>query len=52
MPDKNIKKHHHWNTPGHAQELIFSCYRRVDYLADDLEMVISVCSFLKDSINT
>jgi len=28
MPDKNTKKLHHWNIPGHAHELTFSRYRR------------------------
>jgi putative transposase len=28
------KRIHHWNTPGHAHELTFSCYRRQDYFSD------------------
>jgi putative transposase len=28
------KKLHHYNTPGHAHELTFSCYRRSDYFLD------------------
>jgi hypothetical protein len=52
MPEKNIKKIHYWNYPGHAHVLIFSCYWRADYIADYLEMVIIVCSFSKDWINT
>ncbi len=28
------KKLHHYNTPGHARELTFSCYRRSDYFTD------------------
>jgi hypothetical protein len=31
MPDRNIKKLLLWNTPGHAHEVTFSCYRRADY---------------------
>ncbi|MBN1307435.1 MAG: transposase [Chitinispirillaceae bacterium] len=26
----------HYNTPGHAHELTFSCYRRKNYLRDDV----------------
>jgi hypothetical protein len=28
------KKLHHYNTPGHAHELTFSCYRRQTFLSD------------------
>ena len=42
MTDKNIKKLHHWNTPGHAHELTFSCYRRADYLCDDNACVMFI----------
>jgi putative transposase len=28
------KKLHHYNTPGHAHELTFSCYRRSNYFSD------------------
>ena len=42
MEDINNKKLHHWNTPGHAHELTFSCYRRADYLADDKACVMFI----------
>ena len=32
--DKIRKKLHHYNTPGHAHELTFSCYRRQSYFND------------------
>ena len=36
------KKIHHWNTPGHAHELTFSCHRRSKYFTDAIanEMLI------------
>ena len=34
-PEQKIrKKLHHYNTPGHAHELTFSCYRRQSYFND------------------
>jgi len=34
MNDQSFKKLKHYNTPGHAHELTFSCYRRKDYQKD------------------
>ncbi len=35
MKDKNRKNLHHWNTPGHAHELTFSCYHSSEYFTDE-----------------
>jgi putative transposase len=32
MPEQHKKKLHHYNTPGQAHELTFSCYRKRNYL--------------------
>jgi len=42
MTDQHRKKLCHYNTPGHAHELTFSCYRRRNYLLEQnaCEMVL------------
>jgi putative transposase len=33
---KKLFRNRHYNTPGHAHELIFSCYRRIPFFNDKL----------------
>jgi putative transposase len=40
------KKLHHYNSPGHAHELTFSCYRRQPFLVDSL-----ACQIFMDELN-
>jgi putative transposase len=45
MSEQNRKRMHHWNTPGHAHELTFSCYRRREYFFDHV-----ACEILLEEI--
>jgi hypothetical protein len=33
---KKLYKNRHYNTPGHAHELTFSCYKRIQFFNDTL----------------
>jgi len=47
------KKLKHYNHPGHAHELTFSCYRRSHYLADDIacDILLEELRRVKESHN-
>jgi putative transposase len=46
MEKESSYKHlHHYNNPGHAHELTFTCYHRYPYLLDE-----NACSILRDTI--
>lgn len=44
--NRHRKKLHHFNTPGHAHELTFSCYRRQTFFNDSV-----ACRIFLDEIN-
>jgi len=45
--EQKYKALKHYNSPGHAHELTFSCYHRYDYLSDPVACELFLCELKK-----